>query len=171
MTVLAVRHYGDRIEIATDSGGFLGRSGVKNENTQKLYEINDIVFCACGVAGESNLFELFCSSKKPEGSRKLDIVRFFADFNKWLKAEFNKTFNNDVLNNNYFLFFEKKLFHIWNNLDCYEIKEGDFESNGAGMVEAKIAMFLGQSPIEAVQTTIKFNSWTAGEVQQKTIII
>lgn len=170
MTVLAVKHYGNRIEIATDSGGFLGSSGVKNENTQKLYEVNDIIYCASGIAGESNLFELYCSTQKPEGNRKLDIVRFFANFSKWMRSEFNKTPDvRDVLYNNYFFFYEKKLFHVWGNLDCYEIEEGKFASNGTGLVEANVAMFLGQSPRQAIETTIRFNYWTAGAVQEKII--
>jgi len=170
MTVLAVKNYKDRIEIATDSGGFYGNSGAKDENFQKLFEVNNIIFCSTGSCSESNQFELFCQNRKPEGNKRLDILRFFVEFRKWIISEFSKTFKDDkILENNYFFYYQEKLYHIWNNLDIYEIKEGEFDSNGAGFREAKTALYLNKSPREAVEVCIKINCWTAGKIQEKII--
>jgi len=165
MTVLAVKNYNDRIEIATDSGAF--NNYRKEENQQKLYEVNNIVIAACGSRAISNLFYLFCSFNSPEGNEQLDILRFYNRFLKDLKDNYNNNITN--IENNYFIYYDKKLYELWYNFDIKEIKVDEFSALGAGMQEAKTALYLGHSPKEAISITTKLNVLTAGEIQEKII--
>lgn len=168
MTVLAVKNYKDKIEIAADSGIFRG-FGRKEENLEKIIEINDIIFASTGLVSESIFLKLFASTRKPESNNKLDILRFFVEFKQWQKNTLDISFNNKVLNNNYFFYFDGKIFHFEGDGYIREIKVNEFASDGAGFQEAKTALYLGHSPKEAVDICIKVNCWAAGETQVKII--
>lgn len=170
MTVLVVKNYKNRIELCADSGVFYGYSGSKEENSTKIFQVNNITFMSTGYVSEKNFLELFCSTRKPESNKVLDILRFFSDFRKWMISEFNCCFEKDeIIKNNYFFYFDGIIYRITSNLTIKEIKEGEFDSDGAGYREARTALYLGHSPKEAVRICIKLNCWTAGKVQEKTI--
>ena len=170
MTVLAVKNYKDRIEIATDSGVFYGESGFKENNSIKIIEVNKIIFSSTGFVSEKNFLELYCSTRTPESNKKLDILRFFSNFRKWQISEFSVNFEKtEIIKNNFFFYFNGKIYKITSNLTIEEIKEGEFDSGGAGYREAKTALYLGKTPREAVEVTLKVNAWTSGKVQEKII--
>lgn len=169
MTVLAVKNYKDRIELAADSGVFNG--WWKEENFIKIVEINNMIFMSAGSVSEQNLLELFCVTRKPESNQKLDILRFFSEFRNWQIKEFSIKFEDgDIIKNEYFFYFDHKIFKIGHTFTISEILEGEFSSEGAGRQEAKTALYLGHSPKEAVDICVKLNVWTAGKTQEKVIL-
>lgn len=162
MTVLALKHYQDRIEIATDSGRFYGSSEPKENNCVKiLHPQDDIHFASCGSEAEGNLFELYSMTRKPEINTRHGILKYFGDFLQWKK----KLTDNFIQENDYFFIFEEIPYQIWRGLNIEEIKVEEFRTLGAGMQEAKCAMYLGKSPKEAVALCLELNCYTSGPVQ------
>lgn len=167
MTVLAVKNYKDRIVFAADSCCFIKES--KRDNIDKIIQVNDIVFMSSGTLSELNFFELFCSTRKPESSKRLDILRFFIDFRKWQIETLNVSFDEYIINNTYIIYFDKKLYKVERDLLITEVKEGGYITGGYGHVEARTAMYLGHSPKEAIEVCVKLNVWTAGETKELVI--
>jgi hypothetical protein len=165
MTVLIAQNTKDKIILGADSGVF-SDSGFKvhlnnHKGLLKIMSINDITFSACGLVSETINFGLFCQTRKPERSDQLGLQRFFIDFGKWLKDQ--NIEKDSIVNNHYFIVFEKKLFHY--NGAIQEILENDFATSGAGFKEAYMAMYLGKSVKEAIDLTVQMNIWASGEAQ------
>ncbi len=166
MTVLALKHYEDRIEIAADSGLFYGDSGMKENNVIKiLHPQDDIHFAASGSLSELNLFELYSMTRKPEINTRHGILKYFGDFLKW-KKDLTDKFDQE---NSYFFIFEETPYQICRVLDIQNIKVGEFKTLGFGMQEARCAMHLGRSPKEAVELCLELNCYTSGPIQCHTL--
>jgi hypothetical protein len=166
MTVLIAQNTKDKIILGADSGSFFANSGFKvhlnnHKGFLKIMSINDITFSACGSGSELINFGLFCQTRKPERSDQLGLQRFFIDFGKWLKDQ--NIERDGIVNNHYFIVFEKKLFHY--NGAVQEILENDFGTSGAGYRESYMAMYLGKSVKEAIDLTVQMNIWASGEAQ------
>lgn len=167
MTVLIAQNTKDKIILGADTGCFYGDSGAKfhidnHKNRLKIMQINDIVYAGTGSVSEIINFGLFCQTRKPERSDQLGIQRFFIDFGKWLREQNIEP--DGKVNNHYFLVFEKKLFHFRGGAVA-EILEDDFATDGAGLREAYMAMYLGKSVGEAINLTIEMNVWASGKAQ------
>jgi hypothetical protein len=166
MTVLVAQNTKNKIILAADTGAFYGQYHKihldNHKGISKITQINDLVISSCGCSAELTNFLLFCNTRKPEGIKLIDIHRFFMSFGKWMKEEGVKEKNE--VNNNYFLIFDKKLFHFSGGA-TKEILEDDFETDGAGFKEAYMAMYLGKTPKEAIDLTVEMNIWTSGEAQ------
>lgn len=166
MTVLIAQNTKDKIILGADTGIFYGDYHkvhlTDHKGRLKIMSVNDIIYSGTGSVAEIINFGLFCQTRKPERSDQLGIQRFFIDFGRWLKEQ-NIELNGKV-NNNYFLVFEKKLFHYSENA-VREILEDDFATDGAGLKEAFMAMYLGKTVKEAIDLTVKMNIWTSGEAQ------
>jgi ATP-dependent protease HslVU (ClpYQ) peptidase subunit len=166
MTVLIAQNTKDKIILGADTGIFYGHYHkvhlTDHKGRLKIMSVNDIIYSGTGSVAEIINFGLFCQTRKPERSDQLGIQRFFIDFGKWLREQ-NIEANGKVVNN-YFLVFEKKLFH-YNSNAVQEILEDDFATDGAGLKEAYMAMYLGKSVKEAIDLTVKMNIWTSGEAQ------
>lgn len=164
MTVLLLKHEKDKIILGADTGIFYGNYHVKDLKDHKLqtkiYQVNDIVFADTGVCSESCNFALFCSTRKPESATTLGIQRFMVDFGKYLK-DMNLS---EKVQNFYFIVFQKRAFHFQLGA-TEEILEGDYETDGCGFKEAYMALYLGKSPKEAIELTIKMNSYVSGSPQ------
>lgn len=161
MTVLALKHYEDRIEIATDSGIFYGDYEKENNCIKILHPQDDIHFASCGPMSEGNLFELYSMTRKPEINNRHGILKYFGDFLQWKK----KLTDNFKHEGDYFFIFGQKPYQIWRGLNIEDIEEGEFRTLGAGMQEAKCAMYLGKSPKEAVELCLELNCYVSGSVQ------
>lgn len=170
MTVLIAKNTKNKIILGADTGLFLGNYKFHCSNhkmQQKITEINGIVFSSAGSYSEQIIFALFCQTRKPERSDQLGIQRFFVDFGKWLKEQNIEVYGK--VENNYFLVFEKKLFH-YRGGSVQEILEDDFATDGAGFKEAYMVMHLGKSVKEAIDLTVQMNVWASGEAQIVEII-
>lgn len=166
MTVLIAQNTKDKIILGADTGIFFGdyhKIHLTNHKSRlKIMSVNDITYCGTGSVAEIINFGLFCQTRKPERSDQLGIQRFFIDFGKWLKDQ--NIEKNGIVNNHYFIVFEKKLFHYQGGA-VQEILENDFATDGAGFKEAYMAMYLGKSVKEAIDLTVQMNVWTSGEAQ------
>jgi hypothetical protein len=166
MTVLIAQNLKGKIILAADSGAFYGsyhKIDITNhKGIRKIMSINDITYSSTGAVSELTNFGLFCQTRKPESANPLGIQRFFVDFGKWLKDQGIKEISQ--VGNNYYLVFEKKLFSF-NSGAVSEIFEDDYATDGAGFKEAYMAMYLGKTPKEAIDLTVKMNIWTSGEAQ------
>lgn len=166
MTVLIAQNTKDKIILGADTGTFYLNSHkvhlTNHRGRLKIMSVNDIIYSGTGSVAEIINFGLFCQTRKPERSDQLGIQRFFIDFGKWLREQ-NIEANGKVVNN-YFLVFEKKLFH-YNSNAVQEILEDDFATDGAGLKEAYMAMYLGKTVKEAIDLTVEMNIWTSGEAQ------
>lgn len=165
MTVLIAQNLKDEIIFAADSCAFTGqtkRHAAKHSNWKKIKQVNGIVFSTCGYMRDCINFQLFCSIRKPESNTVLAIQRFFMEFKNWLSE--NKIGVNKELVSNFFISYRNKVFHYVDGAVC-EIEEGEFQVDGAGLSEAYMAMYLGKSPQEAVELTVRMNVWTGGEAQ------
>ena len=170
VTVLACKNYKDRIEISADSGVFWGLSGHKENNLIKIHEINSIIFASTGWVSESNLFNIFCATQKPAGIKEIEILNFFVVFREWQQNKLKIIFESkEVIKNDYIFVFEYELYIVNSNLTIRRILVGEFDAIGAGMVEAKTALYLGKKPKEAVEVCLKLNCFTSGIIQEKII--
>jgi len=164
MTVLIAQRTKDRIILGADTGVFQGDHVTNLANHRghlKIMTINDITYSACGYQAESVNFGLFCQTRKPENSDQMGMQRFFNDFGKWLK---DNGPGKEKIENNYFIVFEKRLFHYCHGATM-EILEGDFRTDGAGYAAAYMAIHLGKSVKEAIKATIEIHLYARGEPQ------
>lgn len=167
MTVLIAKNTKDKIILGADTGCFYGYSGSKfhldnHKKHLKISQVNDIIYSGTGSVSEIINFGLFCQTRKPERNDQLGIQRFFVDFGKWLKEQNIEP--DGKVNNNYFLVFDKKLFHFQDGA-VSEILEDDFATDGAGYREAYMALYLGKSVEQAINLTIEMNVWASGKAQ------
>ena len=166
MTVIIAQNLKDKIVLSADSSVFQGHNKYHSNNHinwRKIRQVNGITFSSCGLLKDIINFELYCSTRKPESNTALSMQRFFVDFKKWLNE--NKLItDNDSLNSNFFVVYDGMLFHYMEGA-IYEIIKGEFQTDGAGKCESYMAMYLGKTPKEAVELTIKMNVWTSGETQ------
>jgi len=166
MTVLIAQHTKEKIILGADAGSFYGDYHkvhlTNHKGRLKIMSVNDIIYSGTGSVAEIINFGLFCQTRKPERNDQLGIQRFFVDFSKWLKEQNIEP--NGKVENNYFLVFEKKLFHYRNGA-VQEILEDDFATDGAGFKEAYMALHLGKSVKEAIDLTVQMNVWASGEAQ------
>lgn len=168
MTVLIAKNEHDKIILAADTmafHGYMTKDLAHHKGIMKIMLINGMHYSSCGKVSEIHNFRLFCSSRKPETSNVISIQKFFVDFSKYLKElNLSSKAEENAIRNNYFLVFEKKLFHF-----CYggteEIFVGDYATDGFGHKEAYMAMRLGKSPVDAIKATIELNVWAGGEPQ------
>ena len=167
MTVLIAQNTKDKIILGADTGCFFGYSGSKfhldnHKKHLKISQVNDIIYSGTGSVSEIINFGLFCQTRKPERNDQLGIQRFFVDFGKWVKEQNIEP--DGKVNNNYFLVFDKKLFHFQDGA-VSEILEDDFATDGAGYREAYMALYLGKSVEQAINLTIEMNVWASGKAQ------
>lgn len=153
MTVIAARKYPDRIEFASDSMLTVGdeKSAQDSFCFNKLYECNGLIVGSAGASYEGSLFRIYCSTHKPSGVGINSIVDFFFQFEQWIKTKSDGW----RLENSYLICFEGHLFKVFSGLEIFEIKE--FESIGVGYPIAKTALYLGKSPVEAVEIAIELS--------------
>lgn len=141
MSIVAVRIYDDKIEVAADS--IMVRGWTQTNKYSKLHFINDMYIGTAGLAEEGSLFRVFCATRKPEQPTEGAIITFFSEFADWKN---NKT-GSASLQNEYIFIYSGKVFEI----QRFHIQETkDYAAIGAGMDFALAALHLGHTAKEAV---------------------
>jgi hypothetical protein len=159
MTVLVAQHLKDKIILTADRAVFRGYLKVRSEN--KIIQINEITFAGTGRTAISKYLEMYCQNKRPENNDGVSVLRFFAEFQEFLdKYKTNLRYDE----NNFFFVYKQTLFQVGDGVR--EIKEGNYDTLGAGTNEAAMCMHLGLTPKEAVLKTIEMNVWTANGCQE-----
>lgn len=131
MSVIAVKKYKDKIVIASDSQTtFGGNKEIKEDNT-KLLKINEnLIIGSAGYSRTILLFELFCETNQPKNNDKIELLRFFNQFESWLSKNTKDCSIND---NSFLIILNKKVFYF-SNYNLEEVK--DFDAIGSGGTKA-----------------------------------
>ena len=158
MSCISAKVYKNKIEIASDS--ITMRDDTKTPTTvPKLEAINDMIIGACGYASETGLMFLYAENHKPFNNSIRGIREFFLEFCDW-KQNKGECFNTQ---NEYIIAYQSKCFiNIYG--DISEVK--DYYAIGAGMQYALAALYLGQSPSEAVKVSCALSCRVAEPIIQ-----
>jgi len=146
MSIVAVKVYDDKIVVGSDSIMVRGYTQTKSENKfSKLVKTNDMIVGAVGAAEEFGLFQIYCSTRKPERPDESGVLNFFSEFATWKHGKTGK-FNVD---NYYILVFDGKAFCI----QRFFVEEiVSFQAIGAGTDYALSALHLGHDVSKSIET-------------------
>lgn len=143
MSVVAARVYSDRIEVAADSIIILG--DMKRTGTfSKLEQVNDMIIGSVGFSEEISLMWQFAKTHKPESATERDVREFMIEFMKWKKELCGKS----DIENDYIIAYQGSLFDVEG---MFVNPVYDYVAIGAGMYFATAALYLSQSPRDAVK--------------------
>lgn len=150
MSVVAVKKYKDRIEVAADSVIFRGESLI-DSNCTKLFinDKTDLIVGSTGEAEELTLIDFFLSTEKviaPDPNVN-SVVKFMISFLEWKKETFGQ---DSKIENSYVFVIDSGVF-ITEDFHVIEIKEGEFYSIGGGQDVATAALHLNKTPKEACE--------------------
>lgn len=152
MSVVACRVYDNRIEIASDSITVRGWSQTKGENKHgKLFQSNGMTIGGVGLAKDTSLLRLFCSTRKPESNKESDIITFFNEFATWKKKQ---TDSFDISNNVYIFIYQGKAYQFQ---DFFVNEIYKYMAIGAGFDFANAAMYLGHGVEKAVEVACELS--------------
>lgn len=152
MSVVATRVYESHIEIASDSQVTSGMT-MQNLDSVKLFSNElGVTVGACGSMQEIALFKIFLSSRTPRSASEDDIVYFMHEFHRWLDDNAEQDFDAEM--NQYHMVFGGSAFSI----QGYYVREiTDFDAIGAGTDYALAALYLGKTPLQAVNVACDLN--------------
>lgn len=150
MSVVAVKVFDDRIEIAADSILCNGWSKKTDNNFNKIEKVNDMIIGSVGGAQESSLLFNYAQTHKPASATSKDVLNFIVEFARWK----NELVGNSCVNNSYIIVYDKKVFEIERML-VFEIH--NYTAIGAGMDFSNAALYLGHSPKEAVKVSCELS--------------
>lgn len=164
MTVIAYKETEDGFTLASDSQGST-LSGFKEEvgdgdqlyeDSNKIFDVNDVIAGVAGSADVARLFNLFCKTHKPKGSTENDMVDFLVEFKKYLKD-----IDKDIdMNIQAIIVYENTSYRVWQ----FEVQEiNDYSAVGSGMDLALGALHFGHSAEAAVEAAKKHNLYCGGE--------
>lgn len=155
MSVVAVKVYKDKIQIAADSIIVYGENSKKTDSTfSKLVKVNNMVIGSAGVAEESSLMAHYADTHKPLAANEKDILSFIIEFSQWKSG----IVGDSKIENDYIIVYDGKAFFIQGML-VFEID--NYDAIGAGMDFANAAMYLGHTPKEAVKVACELSCWVA----------
>lgn len=164
MTVVVVKNHKKFIEMVADSYYWCGstfKDSVKNLPgvSSKISVIDDIHVGFAGNVSTIQIFKNWLFQHKPYDCTERAFQDLMFDFkeytikkhldvaDRWMSAIF---------------VYQGKCF-VYQNEAVYELLEGKYYAIGAGYQEATMCLFLGQSCLNAVKNTIKFNNFTGGK--------
>jgi len=153
MSVVCVKVYDDRIEIASDSISV--KEGTQNKGADrkysKLFQIRDLIIGSIGHCAESALMRSFCSTTQPESASEERITEFIKSFVEWKK----KITDKFELLDDYFIIFQGKVFFVENSFFITEVIT--FDAIGAGRDYALAALYLGHDVEKAVEVATELS--------------
>jgi hypothetical protein len=147
MSVVAVRVYDKKIEIASDSIAVLYNTSV-TDKFSKLEQINGMIIGGVGLIEELSLLYFFAESHKPISCASSDVLNFFVEFAEWKNVR-TKKFS---IENSYIFIYDGLVYFVSNFL-IQEIT--DFFAIGAGEDHAWTALYLKHSVEDAVGIACK----------------
>ena len=162
MSVVCVKVYDDRIEIASDSIIVKGYSMRSDSGFSKLSKINDMVIGAVGSAQEASLMWHYMETCRPKDASEKAVLDFIVGFAKW-KIDYS---NDKEIHNNYILAFGGKCFSI-EGVFVFEVT--NYNAIGAGMDFANAALYLGHTPKEAVKVASELSCYVSEPIIVETI--
>lgn len=164
MSVLSVKNYKDKVVIGADTQV---TRWMNMEKITKLFKDpkQDLYYGCAGSCSEITAFQVFLETHKPADNSIRSLHEFFTNF-----VLFKKSFTDKFeLDNYYLIVFEKTPYFVEDSLYISEIKEGEYESIGAGFVEANTAMKLGKGVKTALEIACDMNIYCNKPVDIYTI--
>ena len=165
MSVVAIKINKTEITIASDtqttSNGHMKFDGSQNlQHICKLEKFGDIIIGSVGSAKTIQLMGMFLETNKLKTPEERELVRFFKEFESWLKKE---TGDNEGINNNAFIVvFKNKAFYF----DSFYIREIiDYWAIGSGSIWALPTLEMGHSVETAVEMACKFDLYCSSPVK------
>lgn len=156
MSVIAVRVTDVGYEIASDSIVVRGWSQRKDGKFAKLAEVNGLILGTVGSCEDGGLFYLYLKSHRPSPTED-SVLECLSEFAKW---KHTKTGKSDI-NSEFYMGFDREIFWICG----YHVERiHNFHAIGAGDDFATAALYLGHSPMKAVQTAIELSTMCEGPV-------
>ena len=154
MSVVCVRVYDDKIQIAADSILTRGWSKRTDSKFAKLARINNIIVGSVGTAQECSLMWHFMETHNPKEATEKSVLDFVIEFSKW-KDDYG---SGKEIKNTYLLVFDGKCFLIEGSF-VYEIT--NYCAIGAGEDFANAALYLGHTSKEAVKVAAELSCYVA----------
>lgn len=144
MSVVAVKIYKDKIEMAADSIIVHGEADKTPIGKGKIFEINDVIVGTSGYASEGVMLSLFLENHKPLAATERDIMAFMLEFQEWK----NKNGNDFRLQNSYLIAYKGKAFYVNDN---YIAEVDNYFAIGYGHQYAEAALYLGHNAKIAIE--------------------
>ena len=175
MTTIAVRKYGDRIELAADTQANDDDNILILNKIFSLHSLHkNFIFAHAGNRDKSMLFATYIKGvilvQNLFDKDSYCVENIFLGFREWL-ADHNIKIANE----------ESERFIIIYKMDVYDVRlsqedlffvrkiEEQFFAIGCGGDFALAAMECGKTPKEAVEIAAKFTVNTGGEIQEELI--
>lgn len=162
MGVVAAKIYKDKIVMAADSIVVRGRSKRIDNGIVKINKINDMIVGSTGYAQELSLMWQYMTTHKPATATEKDVLDFVIEFSRW-KRELIGSYSVD---NTYLMAYDGHLFQIENMLVC-EVSEWIAIGTGEGFANA--ALYLGNSPRDAVKVACELSCFVAEPIIEYTM--
>lgn len=157
MSVVAVKVYKDKIQIAADSAMFYCDTKRTDCTLGKLSKVNNMVIGFVGRTEEGSLMMHYADTHKPLNSNNKDVLSFIIEFSQW-KSNITGSSN---IENEYIIIYDGKAFYV-DGMLVFEVD--NYRAIGAGMDFANAAMYLGHTPNEAVKVACELSCWVAGPI-------
>lgn len=165
MSVVAVAVKEGTIEIASDSISVRGLTQTKaNNKFSKLVYINDMYIGFVGEAEEGSLFTLFANTRKPEQTTEAGIVAYLSEFADWKNNKIGKA----SIENDYIIIIAGKVFQV----EGFFVQEiVSYSAIGAGSDYALAALYLGETPVVAVETACELSVFCEKPIKHFKVIV
>ncbi len=166
MSVVAVRVYDDRIEIAADSICTNGENTMINDadkKCSKLFRYKDMVIGCVGCSEEKDLLELYMKNNELTEFTKESLIEYLIGSMKWM----NDIPGNDGDLHNRYIFASKGKCLSSSFLHVFDID--DYYAIGAGDDFARGALYMGATPEEAVRAACHMCVYAIEPIQVESV--
>lgn len=156
MTVIAVKKFDDRIEMAADNQISMGYRIAPSQSidTGKIFQQNGMLIAGTGTSSEAQMMYLFTRNHKPLSISVDDVIDFVVEFKSFCTG----VDSNFTIGNSYVICFEKSVFWVCGGtMQVFEVPE--YIAIGAGGETAMAALYLGESPSRAVEVACDLNAF------------
>jgi len=165
MTVIAAKIYDGNIQMACDSMVTRGRHKKSTGYPCKIIEGKDFILGFCGDAVILPLLTMYSKNHIIGNDGDADrIVEWCSEFLEYVKKKTNEW--KGSLKASLLLAHSSGLFLIE---DWLPIKVDDWCATGSGYEHAESALYLGHTPVEAVDVAINLAYGCGGKITNKSI--
>lgn len=164
MSVVVVKVYKDKIEMASDSIIVQGWTKLNNAQNKivKMMKYNDMIIGGCGNVDEMSLFFHYMKTHIIENMDEKSVLDFAIEFRRWK----NDLTGDNGLVNPYIIAYKGKAFAIEGML-VFPID--DYYAIGAGEDYALGALYMGAAPREAVKVACELCAFVAEPIVVESI--
>jgi ATP-dependent protease HslVU (ClpYQ) peptidase subunit len=159
MSVIAIKVTDKQIVIGSDTQ--VTHYGVfkSNDDDAKLLQFDDLIIGSAGSCKVFNLLPIFLETNKLKSNSDSDIIRFFKNYESWLKKETNV---DSIHGNNFLIVKDKKAFEFSN----YYLREiTDYWAIGSGLPWALAILALDMTVEKALEASCKLDLYCSKPIK------